>query len=123
MVGIAVLLMVIAFFYRHTQRDRMAEINQQMAKEIAVLQETVSMKKIWDDKKAVQKLDRIKTLVPDSKLKWQKRGKKLIAKFSDMLPSEVNKVVTKMLNIAVQIESLKIEKSGERYTMEITCKW
>jgi hypothetical protein len=115
--------MAVAFFYKQTQRIQMAEINQQMAKEIAVSQETISMKKIWDDKKVLQKLKRIKTLVPPSKLKWQKRGRKLTVTFSDMLPSEVNKVITKMLNIAVQIESVKIEKSGEHYNMEITCKW
>jgi len=119
----AVFFLLAAFMYKHIQRGKMAEVNQQMAQEIAVFQETVSLKKIWDDKRISQKLENIKKLVPPSKIKWQKKGKKLTVKFTDMLPSDINKVVTKLLNIAVQLESMKIEKNGKHYQMEIKCKW
>jgi len=119
----AVLFLIAALMYKQAQRGRMSEVNQEMAKEIAVFQETINLKKVWDDKRIPQKLEAIQKLVPASKIKWQKKGKKLTVRFTDMLPSEINKVVTKMLNIAIQLESIKVEKSGKHYTMEIKCKW
>ena len=119
----AVIFLVASFFYKQAQHAKMSEVNQQMAQEISIFQETVSLKKIWDNKRVSQKLESIKKLVPSSKIKWQKKGKKLTVKFTDMRPSDINKVVTKLLNIAVQLESMKIEKNGKYYQMEIKCKW
>jgi len=119
----AVIFLVASFFYKQVQRAKMSEVNQQMVQEISIFQETVSLKKIWDNKRVSQKLESIKKLVPSSKIKWQKKGKKLTVKFTDMRPSDINKVVTKLLNIAVQLESMKIEKNGKYYQMEIKCKW
>jgi len=123
MVAAAVLFLLFALFYKQAQRQKMSEVNQQMAKEIAVFQETLSLKNIWGDKKIPQKLESIRKLVPPSKMTWHQKGKKLTAVFTDMLPSDINKVVTKMLNVAVQLESVKIEKENKHYKMEIKCKW
>jgi Ca2+/Na+ antiporter len=125
MLVLAAVFLLVAFMYKQTQRAKMSEANQQMAKEITVFQETVNLKKIWADKKIPKKLEAVQKLVPGSKVKWRKKGKKLTASFTDMLPSDINKVVTKILNIAVELESITIEQdqSGKHYKMEIRCKW
>ena len=123
MVLAALLFAFAALGYKLSQRTAMAEGNQAMAKEVAFFQETVSLKKIWGDKKIGKKLEAIRSMLPASKVQWQKKGRKLTAKFSDLKPSEVNKLVTKFLNIAVQVVSLKVQKNGDSYTLEIQCKW
>jgi hypothetical protein len=122
-VATALLFALAALGYKFSERTKMAESNQIMAKEVAVFQETVSLKKIWGDKHLGKKLESIRKLVPASKVKWQKKGKKLTARFSGLKPSEVNTLVTKLLNIAVQVETLKVKKNGDTYTLEIQCKW
>ncbi|MCF6205634.1 MAG: hypothetical protein L3J47_01895 [Sulfurovum sp.] len=119
----ALLMATGAFFYKHTQHTAKAEINQQMAKEIALLQETVSLKSIWADRQIPKKLAGVRSLVPASKVTWQQKGKRLYATFHDLSPFEVNRVITRLLNIAVQVEQLEVKKEGEHYTMEIKCKW
>jgi hypothetical protein len=103
--------------------DTMAVKNQQMAQEVAVLQEIAELKKIWGDKRIPQKLDSVHKMVSASKVTWQKRGKKLTAHFSELQPSEVNRIISKFLNIPVRIDHLKVEKKGDVYSMEIKCKW
>jgi len=122
-VALALLVAVVAFFYKQAQRSSIAEANRKMSKELAVFQETAGLKKIWADKEIGKRLDRLKGLVPQEKVSWKKRGKKLTASFQNLKPSEVNTLVTKFLNIAVQVVSLKVRKEGERYRMEIQCKW
>jgi len=122
-VGVSLLFALVAFGYKMKQRSATVEVSQAMETEVATLREIGSLKKIWGDKRISEKLDRVRTLIPSSKVQWQKKGKKLTAVFSELKASEVNTLVTKFLNIAVQIESLKVKKRGENYSMEIRCKW
>jgi len=119
----SLLFALVAFGYKMKQRSATVEVSQAMETEVATLREIGSLKKIWGDKRISEKLDRVRTLIPSSKVQWQKKGKKLTAVFSELKASEVNTLVTKFLNIAVQIESLKVKKRGENYSMEIRCKW
>jgi len=119
----SLLFALAAFGYKMKQRSATVEVSQAMETEVATLREIGSLKKIWGDKRISEKLDRVRTLIPSSKVQWQKKGKKLTAVFSELKASEVNTLVTKFLNIAVQIESLKVKKRGENYSMEIRCKW
>jgi len=119
----SLLFALVAFGYKMKQRSATVEVSQAMETEIATLREIDSLKKIWADKRISEKLDRVRTLIPSSKVKWQKKGKKLTAVFSELKASEINTLVTKFLNIAVQIEFLKIKKRGRSYSMEIRCKW
>jgi len=119
----ALLFALGAWGYKAVQRSKMAESNQKMAKEIALFHETVSLKKIWGDKRIPQKLKSIRSLVPSSQVQWHQRGKKLKALFTDLKAAEVNTVITKLLNTPVQVEMLRVTKKGETYSMEIQCKW
>ena len=114
---------IMAFVYKSGMHHTMALDNQKMAQDITILQEITSLKKIWGDKRIPKKLDIVRTMVPPSKVQWQKQGKKLTVHFSGLQPSEVNKIVSKFLNIPVQIEHMKVEKKGDVYSMEIKCKW
>jgi len=99
-VAATLLFALSAFLYKHAERTEMAQSNQQG-----------------------KKVDRLKNLVDPSKLIWQKKGRKLHMELHDLSASEVNKVVTRLLNIPVQVQKLKSEKTGNMYSMEIVCKW
>jgi len=119
----ALLFALGSFTYKLSQRAEKAEVNQKMAKEVALFQETVSLKSIWGDKRIWHRLQSVRKLVPANKVSWIKKGKRLTATFRDLTGPEVNRLVTKFLNIAVQVESLRVIKNKEHYSMEIRCKW
>jgi hypothetical protein len=119
----ALLFALGSFMYKLSQHTAKAEANQKMAKEVALFQETVSLKSIWGDKQIWHRLESVRKLVPENKVSWMRKGRRLTATFRDLTGPEVNRLVTRLLNIAVQVESLRITKNGERYSMEIRCKW
>ena len=120
---LSVLIAIAAFSYKRTMHRSMALENQHMAQEVAVLQEVAGLKKIWGDKRISKRLDSIRSSVASSKVTWQKKGKKLTARFTGLQPTEVNNIVSRLLNVPIQIEQLKVEKTGEVYKVEIKCKW
>jgi len=65
----------------------------------------------------------VKKIIPPSKMKWKREGNKVTVSLHGLLPSEVNQVATKLLNIPVQIRHLKVEKKNNTYEMEFSCKW
>ena len=83
----------------------------------------IAMKKRWGDKKISVKIAKLKTSVTESKVSWHKKSKKLEVSYKGLTPKELNKVVTTILNLAVQINLLSIERKQNLYDVEFKCKW
>jgi len=122
-VGLSFILVLIAFFYKNTQVSSQAEQLFAMKQEVRDFKEIIAYKKIWGDKGLSKKIDKLQTVVPSSKVRWSKKGKKLTARYVGLTPKELNKIMTKLMSLAIQITELDIAKSGENYNMECKCKW
>jgi hypothetical protein len=116
-------LMVIAFLYKSAQVSLVTKETISRQNSVKELKEIVSLKQIWVDKRISKKIDKLKRLVPSSKVKWSKKGKKLTATYQGITANELNKLITKVLNLSLQIEFLKIQKNGLSYYVEFKCKW
>jgi len=122
-VALALLLMIIALVYKNVQVSSSAESLTLSKQEVREFKELVILKKRWLDKRTSKKLDKLEKLVPSSKVKWQKKGKKLTAGFHGLSSQELNKVITMILNLAVQIQLLEIKNDHGSYNVELKCKW
>jgi hypothetical protein len=119
----ALLFMLIGFGYKQGQVSGQTA-NAGVAKtQLYELKEVIALQKVWADKKTSKKVEKLQTLVAPSKLKWQKKSKKVTASFTSLSANELNKVISKILNLAVQIQKLNIKKSGASYSVEFKCKW
>jgi hypothetical protein len=119
----ALFLMVVAFFYKSAQVTLGAKQATQMQQSVNEFKEIVALKRVWADKKISKKIDKLQQLIPASKVKWSKKGKKLTATYQGLSANELNKLTTKIMNLAVQIQLLEIQKSGASYHVEFKCKW
>jgi len=117
------LLMLYAYGYKQKQKSSQAEETQSSYLALTELKEVISMKKIWANKRTSAKIDSLKTLVPTHKVKWIKKSKKLHAAYTSLSANELNKLITKILNLAVQITELEIKKIGTNYNLELKCRW
>jgi len=122
-VVLALLLLIIALVYKNVQISSSVESLALSKQEVREFKELVILKKRWLDKRTSKKLDKLQKLVPSSKIKWQKKGKKLTAAFHGISSQELNKVITMILNLAVQIELLEIKNDQGSYNVEFKCKW
>jgi hypothetical protein len=120
-VGVALLLLLISLIYKQGitagQSDASADTSLQELKEV------IALKKVWGDKKITKKVDKLKTIVSPSKIKWSKKSKKLTASFSNLTNQELNGVIVKIMNLAVEIQKLEVKKQGVAYQVEFKCKW
>jgi len=119
----ALLIMLFTYMYKHNQSSSHVEQAKTVQNSIEELKEVVSLKKIWGNKKISKKVEGLQTLVPESKVKWSKKNKKLTTSYTDLSANELNKLITKVLNLPVVIVLLEVEKTGSSYRMELKCKW
>lgn len=119
----ALLLMLGMYFYKQHAVSVQSGESQKTVSTIQEIKEVVALKKVWADKQIGNKVDRLKSVVPTSKVKWDKKRKKLKALYKDLQPSELNKLITKVLNTPVVLEKLDIQKLGSMYNVELRCKW
>ncbi len=120
---VSFILMLSAFFYKNSQIDKQAQQLFEMKHSVKDFKEIIALKRIWGDKGLSKKIDKLKSIVPVSKVSWSKKGKKLTAHYSNLTPKELNKLVTRAMNLAVQIISFKITRSGDTFNVEFKCKW
>ena len=119
----AFVLMVGAILYKNGQisfQKRYAENTSRVAGD---LKSIVALKKIWSDSKVPQKVKRFKELIPLSKMKWSNKNKRVSVSYSSLNARELNKLITAILNLPVEINMLKMEKRDLFYDVEFKCKW
>ncbi len=120
---IAFVLMLGAYIYKHNQATTQATQAQAVEQSLGELKELIALKKVWADKKTGKKIDSLKTLIPAAKVKWSKKSKKVIATYTGLGTNELNRLITKILNLPVEIGLLDVQKIGTTYNVEFKCKW
>ncbi len=122
-VGVSLLFALTALSYKYIHRASVETERHAIGQGIVRLHEAVSLQKRWADKRTTKKLASLQKLFPNAKVIWKKSGKKIVATFANLKPEEANRLVTKLMNLAVQIEALNITKQDKTYKVEMTCKW
>ncbi len=120
---IAFVFMLGAYGYKTAQVSSQAQSIAAAKHAVAEIQEIVSLKKIWADTKTSKKVEKLQTLVPASKITWSNKNKKVTANYKNLTARELNTLVTKILNLPVEIQKLKIQKVASSYDVEFKCKW
>ena len=124
-------LMVLgAFFFmfsmylykQHAVSSQLGE-KSEITQTITEIKEVVALQKVWADKKISKKVEKLKVLVPASKVKWHLKSRKVTAFYTALKPSELNRLSSTILNTPVVIEKLDIQKTGSTYKVEFKCKW
>ena len=119
----ALLLMLGAYFYKSKQITTGVTQVVKMQNSISEIKEIAGLKRVWADKRISKKVESLGKLVDAAKVKWSKKGKKLTASYKDIDPKELNKLITSILNLAVQIQELIISRNNTSYAVEFKCKW
>jgi hypothetical protein len=122
-VFIAFVLMLSGYLYKNTQISSQRDMMEQTNRSIAEVKEVVALQKIWSDKKITQKVDKLEELISVNKVKWSSKNKKVTATYKGLTTTELNTLVTKILNLPVEIQKLDIQKSAAAYDVEFKCKW
>lgn len=119
----ALFLMVIGYGYKSAQVSAQTEMMSEVKRSAGEIREVVALQKIWSDKKTSSKVEQLHTLVSGEKVKWSNKSKKVVASYTGLTARELNKLVTKILNIPVEIQTLNIVKKASSYDVEFKCKW
>ena len=120
---LSLLLLVSSLLYKNTQSTNSVENHTVTKYAVREFKQIIAHKKQWADKNIVKKLDKLKQAVPQSKVHWKKKGKTLTVDFKGLNAKELNKVVTTILNLAVQIQVLKVKEVNGNHDVEFKCKW
>jgi hypothetical protein len=119
----AFLLMLIGYGYKTAHVSSQMETMASVKHSVGEIKEVVALQKIWADKKTTKNVEKLQTLIPVSKVQWSSKSKKVSAVYKGLTATELNKLVTKILNLPVEIQKLKIQKIASFYDVEFKCKW
>jgi len=119
----ALLVLLFSYVYKHNQTTSHRQEVKRVQSSIDEIKEVAALKKIWGDKSIGKKIDVLHNIAPKNKVKWMKKGKKLTAYYTNLTANELNKLITKMLNMPVSIHLLEVNKINSTYKVDFKCKW
>ena len=119
----ALVLMLGMYMYKNSQVNAQSQSASTTKQTVGELKEVVALKKVWGAKKITKKLKKLKEMIPESKVQWSKKSKKVTASYRGLTPNELNKLTTKILNLPIVIRKLDVKKMGASYDVEFKCKW
>ena len=119
----AFMFMFMGYVYKHTQVSSQGEAMVESKLALEEIKEVIALKKIWSDKKITQKVNKLQTLVPEDKMQWSKKSKKVTASYTGLNDKELNTLVTKILNLPIAIKKLHIKNVASSYDVEFKCQW
>ena len=122
-VVMAFMLMFMGYLYKHTQVSSQREAMVESKLALEEIKEVIALKKIWSDKKMTQKVSKLRTLIPENKMQWSKKSKKVTASYKGLSDKELNTLVTKILNLPIAIKKLQIKNVASSYDVEFKCQW
>lgn len=119
----AFLLMGMGFLYKYAQISEQQDVMVETKAGLEEIKEVVALKKIWSDNKTTQKLHKLQTLIPENKVQWSEKNKKITASYKGLNDKELNTLVTKILNLPIEIKKLQVKNVALSYDMEFKCQW
>ncbi len=119
----AFFIMLVTYVYKYNQVASQAEDTKTVQHSIAELKEVLALKKVWADKKIGKKVEKLQVLIPLAKVKWSRKSKKITATYTGLTSNELNKLISKILNLPIAITLLEVKKTGSNYNVEFKCKW
>ena len=119
----ALLLLVIALVYKQGKVSSINSSESGTSSSLQELKEIIALKKVWGDKKITKKVEKLKNIISSSKIEWNLERKKLTATFKNLSAQEFNNIMTKIMNLAVELQKLNVSNMGTTYQVELKCKW
>ena len=121
---IAMVLMLAASLYKSNVARKLDTVNHDVKTSMVQIGEIIALRKQWGNKSLRKKIERIKQGITKEKIKlFSIKGNKLNASFVGLSDREMNAIILKLENIAVQINKIRIKREKKNYRMEIVCKW
>ncbi len=134
---LAFVLMTAGYFYKSSSADSLDRIKTEVALSTTEIGEIIALKKQWGNEKLTESVKKMNLNIASGKIKqFSVKSKKLQASYRGLSSKEMNSIILKLQNIAVQIIKLGVKRQGdnynielgvksrgESYNMEIVCKW
>ena len=122
---ISAILLLIALLYSSSTYSLFASKGDEVSSSLAKKKDISTMSKLWQDKKIPEKLKAIENKVPKSKvgtLDIKRTSAHII--LDGLTGNELNDIVSKdITSIGVQIIDIAIDRDGDKYKLEVNCKW
>jgi len=120
----AFVLMIAGYLYKSSSANTLDRVKAEVALSATEAGEIIALKKQWGSEKLTGSVNKINlNIAPDKIKQFSIKSKKLQASYRGLSDKEMNGIIFKLQNIAVQVIKLGVKRKGDSYNMEIVCKW
>jgi hypothetical protein len=110
-----------ALWYKYAAYDRSWQETKTFENKIAQIKRTAAYKKLWHDPSVLKRLEALRNMVDEQRVRMKKSGNALHARFDALTPKELDRIVTKLLRLPVTIKRFSVTEEQGKYRLEWIC--
>ena len=123
-IGLSALFLIASIAYSLTMKNSYTRSVQEAKVQGLEIESVASLQKLWGAKGEIKKINTIlQSVSNDKKVGIDVKRSKASFNFVNLTDRELNKILTKLAMQPVQFKKLKINRSGENYSLECLCVW
>lgn len=121
---LAVVFMIGAGAFNLYQSQRLKQVEREVRNTQTELRDTLALKALWDTKGLREKVEKLRGLVRSDQMETFRLKKHMLELRARKLSGrDLNRLMSKLGALPLQIQELEISRSNDLYTLECRCKW
>jgi len=120
----ALLFLLAAWGFKSYETQRLERTREEVTQTQRQVRETLALKRLWEAKGIDKKIEGLKKLIPAAnRKKFLKKKRSLEIRSTDLEGRQLNRILSKIGALPLQVKTLRISRKKDRYTLECRCKW
>ncbi len=120
---LAAVLMFASLAYRTFEAHRLETVRRQSEQTLKEVAATVALERLWHTKDWKKKLPRLRQMLPQNEIKrFELKGEKLSILLEGVEGKDLNRFLSRLESLPLQIQTLEVQGEKNRYRMECRCE-
>ncbi len=120
---LAAVLMFASLAYRIFEAHRLETVRHQSEQTLKEVTSTVALERLWHTKDWKKKLLHLRQILPQNEIKrFELKGEKLSILLEGVEGKDLNRFLSRLESLPLQIQTLEVQGEKNRYRMECRCK-
>jgi hypothetical protein len=121
--AVSILFAVAMSIYKHHAFSTAWDQTKRTEKKIAEIKKLKGLQSFWRSSGMANRLRTIKPMLKGKHVQWEISGKKLKAGCDGLTAKEVDRILTKLFRLPVEIRRFSLSEENDRYRLEWICGW
>jgi len=122
-IALSTLFLIGAVAFSYIQKQNFFKELEDIKVQKQEIEQTIALQKLWKAKKVKSKIESALSFLKNDQKYLKIDKNKAVVNLANLNEKELNRVLSKLASMPIQLKNLDIKKVGNNFTLECKCVW